>query len=255
MRATNVRVAGAFLLTLAAACGGQPQSQRTPPPDAQRVDASKAGRISGRVTIDGPVPENTKVDTGGSDVCARENPGGLLVENFVVENGGLDNVFVYVKSGLDHYYFDTPGEAVKLDQRGCRYVPHVFGAQVGQPIEISNSDPTMHNVAAVAETNRGFNFSQAIKGLKNTVSFTAPEVGIHLKCDVHAWMSAYAGILEHPYFAVTSGGGNFELKNVPAGTYTIEAWHEKLGRRSHSLTLRENGAEQVSFTVQAGSES
>ena len=251
MQPGTLRVAGACLLTLAMACSGQPQPQRTPPPDAKRVDPATAGRIAGRVSIEGPVPENPPANTASDSVCAREHPSGLSIENFVVENGGLNNVFVYVKSGLDKYYFDTPAEPVKLDQRGCRYVPHVFGAQVGQRLEISNSDPTLHNVAGLAEVNRGFNFGQHIKGLKNTVSFSAPEVVIQLKCDVHPWMSAYAGIVDHPYYAVSAGGGSFELKNVPPGTYTIEAWHEKLGRKTQTVTLKENGAETVSFTFQA----
>lgn len=189
----------------------------------------------------------------GDPVCMRENTNGLSVETFSVENGGLNNVFVYVKDSLGNYYFDTPAEPVKLDQKACRYTPHVFGVQTGQPIEISNSDPTMHNVHAVADANREFNFPQAMQGLKNTRSFTAREVMVRFKCDVHAWMVAYAGVLDHPYFAVTGNGGRFELKNVPAGSYTIEAWHEKLGTQTESVTLGEKESKQVSFTFKPAS--
>jgi plastocyanin len=240
-------LAGVFTV----ACGGQQPAQRTPPPDAKRVDQSKAGHISGRVTFEGQVPENPRADMAGHDVCASANKDGFALRTFLVENGGLNNVFVYVKDGLGNYYFDTPAQVVKVDQQGCRYVPHVFGAQVGQPIEISNGDPTMHNVGAVAKGNRAFNFSQPMQGLKNTVTFNAPEVMIRLKCDVHIWMSAYAGILDHPYYAVTADGGRFELKNVPAGTYTVEAWHEKLGIQTQNLTLGENDSKEVSFTFKA----
>jgi hypothetical protein len=239
-------------LALAAGCGGeQPPPQRTPPPDAKRVDAAKAGRLAGRVTIEGQVPANPVVRTESDPNCAA-NGATITLEEYAVQNGGLDNVFVYIKDGLGAYYFDTPTEVVTLDQQGCRYRPRVFGAQVGQPIDISNSDPTLHNVNAVASANRGFNFGQPIQGMKNTTSFAAPEVMVRFKCDVHGWMSAYAGILEHPYFAVTSGGGTFELKNVPAGTYTVEAWHERLGRQTQTVTLADNDSKDVTFTFTAG---
>ena len=200
------------------------------------------------MAFEGTAPENPPINTGSDPVCARENKDGLSVETVVVDNGGLNNVFVYVKDGLGKYYFDVPAQAVTVDQQGCRYRPHVFGVRAGQPIEIINSDPTLHNVNAVASVNRGFNFGQPMQGMKNTATFTAPEVMVRIKCDVHGWMSAYAGVLDHPYFAVTSSGGKFELKNVPAGTYTVEAWHEKLGAQTQNVTLAEKDSKELSFT-------
>jgi plastocyanin len=137
---------------------------------------------------------------------------------------------------------------VKLDQKSCRYVPHVVGVRVTQPLEISNSDATLHNVHGMPDTNREFNFGQIMAGIKNTVSFTAPEVMVPFKCDVHSWMSAYIGVVSHPYFAVTDKAGTFELNTVPPGTYTIEAWHEKLGRQTQSVTLGEKDSKEISFT-------
>ncbi len=251
---TSYRFGGAALvaLTLASGCGGQqPAAERTPPADAQRVDESKAGRIAGRVVLDGNAPPNAAINTGSDPVCARENKDGLSAENIVVENGGLNNVFVYVKDGLGKYYFDVPTQAVTLDQQGCRYRPHVVGIRAGQPLEIVNSDPTLHNVNAMAKVNRGFNFGQPMQGIKNTATFTAPEVMVRIKCDVHGWMNAFVGVLEHPYFAVTTGGGTFELKNVPAGTYTVEAWHEKLGTQTESVTIADKESKDVSFSFKA----
>jgi plastocyanin len=174
-------------------------------------------------------------------------PIGASAVTFLVKDGGLDNVFVYVKDGLGNYYFEVPTETVKLDQHGCRYQPHVFGIRVGQPLEIVNSDATMHNVHAMPQVNQEFNFAQQIAGMKNQKAFTAKEVMVRFKCDVHGWMSAFAGVLDHPYFAVTSGGGRFELKNLPAGTYTIEAWHERLGTQSQKVTIGEKETKDVSF--------
>jgi plastocyanin len=250
MTAKHLRAAALLTLAFTAGCSGQQPAQRTPPANAQRVDESKAGRIAGHVALEGTAPQNPLINTGSDPVCARQNKDGLSSENIVVENGGLNNVFVYVKDGLGKYYFDVPTQAVTLDQQGCRYRPHVFGVRAGQPIEVVNSDPTLHNVNAVAKVNRGFNFGQAMQGMKNTATFTAPEVMIRIKCDVHGWMSAYAGVLDHPYFAVTSGG-KFELKNVPAGTYTVEAWHEKLGTQTQSVTIADKESKQLSFSFKA----
>ncbi len=188
------------------------------PPDAKRVDESKAGIVSGRVTFEGVVPESAPIKLDSDPACVREHPNGLKLEPILVTNGGLDNVFVYVKDGLGNYYFDTPTEAVTLDQKGCNYSPHVLGVRTGQPLEIVNSDATLHNVNAMAKVNQGFNMGQAIQGMKNAKVFTAPEVMVRIKCDVHSWMTAYAGVVSHPYFAVTAGRGRVRAQE-PAGRH------------------------------------
>ncbi len=243
--------AAAACLAVAAACSGQSAAPAGPPPDAKRVDASKAGTLTGRVLLDGPAPANPPIKLAADPFCAREHPNGVNFESFIVDNGGLENVFVYVKDGLGQYYFDVPTEAVKLDQHGCRYTPHVLGVRVGQPLQIANSDDTMHNVHAMSEVNRAFNYGQAVKGMTNTRTFTAREVMVPFKCDVHNWMHAYVGVLDHPYFAVTENGGKFELKGLPAGTYTVEAWHEKLGTATQTVTLGEKESKDVAFTFKA----
>jgi hypothetical protein len=249
-------LAGAALLIAAlgaAACSEEKPAApvNTPPPGALRVDESKAGTVAGKILFEGAAPQNPAIGVGSDPVCARQHPGGITFETVVVNNGGLDNVFVYVKDGLGKYYFDTPTAPVKLDQQGCRYVPHVMGAQTGQPIEIANSDETMHNVNAQATANRGFNFPQPIKGMTTEKTFTAREVMVRFKCDVHPWMNAYVGVLEHPYFAVSANGGAFELKNLPAGTYTVEAWHEKLGAQTQSVTIGERESKTINFTFKS----
>jgi plastocyanin len=250
MRFNNLRLAVAAIAVACAACSGE-QKQAAPagpPAGALRVDAAKAANLAGRVTFEGTVPGNTPVKIDSDPACLKANAGGLSTEKYVVKDGGLDNVFVYVKDGLGNYYFDVPTEPVKLDQQGCRYLPHVFGARVGQPIEIVNSDDTLHNVHALANVNREFNFGQHFKGMKNTQVFTAREVMVPFKCDVHGWMTSYGGILDHPYFAVTSDGGKFELKNLPAGTYTVEAWHEALPAQTKKVTVGEKETREVNFT-------
>src|SRR5687768_11513151 len=137
------RFAAAVLaLGLAAACSKQEAPRQAPPAGAKRVDAAKASKIGGRVAVDGQLPQNPRLNMGGDPKCERIHKDGIQAETFVGENGGLGNVFVYVKSGLDKYYFDVPTEQVTLDQSGCTYKPHVFGVRVGQNVEFVNSDPT-----------------------------------------------------------------------------------------------------------------
>jgi len=238
---------------LAGGCGGSEPAPvaQTPPAGAKRVDPATAGSVSGRVTFEGPAPENPSVKLDSDPACAREHPNGLRLDTVLVTNGGLEHVFVYVKDGLGNHYFETPTTPVTLDQKGCNYTPHVFGVRAGQPIEIVNSDATLHNVNAAAKVNQGFNLGQPIQGMKNAKVFTAPEVMVRIKCDVHSWMTAYAGVLAHPYFAVSADGGAFELKGLPPGTYTIEAWHEKLGTQTQSVTLGDKEAKSISFTFKA----
>jgi plastocyanin len=252
MLTKTLRPAAIALGILVAACGGKKdEAPAGPAPNAERVDQSKAGSVAGRVLIDGAAPANASIKMSADPFCIRANAAGATFETYVVDNGGLENVFVHVKDGLGNYYFDVPTEPVKLDQKGCRYTPHVFGVRTGQPLEIRNSDDTLHNVHALAEKNQGFNYGQAIAGMTNTKTFTAPEVMITFKCDVHAWMGAYAGVVSHPYFAVTKDGGRFELEGLPAGTYTIEAWHEKLGTETVRVTLAEKESKDITFTFRA----
>jgi plastocyanin len=153
-----------------------------------------------------------------------------------------------VKEGLGNYYFDAPTDPVKLDQQACRYVPHVLGVRTGQPLQLVNSDATLHNVHALPNANREFNLGQPLQNQVDKRTFTAQEVMVPFKCDVHGWMQAFVGVMDHPYFAVTQGGGRFELRNLPAGTYTIEAWHEKLGTQTQTLTVAEKQAAEMTFT-------
>ena len=241
---------------LAAACGGgnessAPASSGAAAPEgapASQVDPNTAANITGSIKLEGAAPKAEAIKMNADPVCMREGKGSMT-EFFVTGEGGtLQNVFVYVKDGLGNRTFQAPQEAVVLDQRGCKYQPHVFGAMVGQPVEVVNSDPTLHNVHAMPKSNQEFNTGQPIQGMKFTHTFTAKEVMVPFKCDVHGWMNAYAGVLDHPYFAVTNENGQFELKGLPPGKYTVEAWHEKLGTQTQEITVGEKETKQADFT-------
>lgn len=261
MRLRHVCVYGFGMVAVAAmaACGGsQQQAPASSAPAAAssssggsaQVDAATAGTVAGTITVDGPVPANADIKMNADPVCAKSVTTPQKMETYMVGADGksLGNVFVYVKEGLEGRTFDAPATAVTIDQKECRYHPHVFGIQVGQPLEILNSDPTLHNIHAVAKNNREFNNGQPIQNMKTTHTFTAPEVMVPFKCDVHGWMNAYVGVLTHPFYAVSDMNGGFSLKGLPPGTYTIEAWHEKLGTMTQSVTIGEKETKNISFT-------
>ena len=248
-----------LMLTLGvAACGGSqpappPAQDQSAAPAAPAVDPASAATVAGKVTLDGALPANQPIRMNADPACVAANKGqNPTQETFVGDGGSLGNVFVYVNGVAGS--FPAPTTPVVLDQKGCRYVPHVFGVQVGQPIEIVNSDPTLHNVHATPKANAEFNTAQPIQGMKTTHTFTAkePDVVVPFKCDVHGWMNSSAGVLDHPYFAVTKADGSFSIPNLPPGTYTLTAWHERLGKQEQSITVaaKESKAD-ANFTFKA----
>jgi plastocyanin len=247
----NLRPLVAIMLFAAAGCGGGSQAALEPM-GSERVDAATAATVTGRVFYEGDAPVNPLIRPASDPFCQRETPSGTRYPAVVVgQDNGLENVFVYVTDRFGQYQFDIPTEPVHLDQDGCIYKPHVAGVRAGQPLLVTNSDDTLHNVNARAENNTSFNIGQAQRGAKNTTTFTVRDVMIRFKCDVHPWMSAYVGVVEHPYFAVTSDGGRFELTNLPPGTYTVEAWHERLGTQTQTVTVGASESKEIGFTFAA----
>ncbi len=253
-----LRLNGLLLIAaLTAACGGNtastPAGDATPVPVTNPVNAATAGSVTGHIVFEGVAPTPTPIKMGSDPNCTQAGAAAVATTEAVLVGGGngLQNVFVYVKDGLGNLKFPVPTTPVTLDQQGCHYVPHVFGIQVGQPLEIRNSDKTLHNIHAVAKTNQEFNTGQPIQGMKTTHIFTAKEVLLPFKCDVHGWMKSYAGVVDHPFYAVTGADGSFELKGLPPGTYTIEAVHETLGAQTMSVTIGEKETKDISFSFRS----
>jgi plastocyanin len=253
-----------FALAASVACGGggssAPASSAAPAGapaggGGKKVDPATAGEVKGVVSLDGVAPKNADIKMNADPVCVKQTAGSPQAqETFMVGSDGksLANVFVYVKDGLSpEYSFDVPTESAKIDQQNCRYHPHVFGMRVGQKLEIVNSDPTLHNIHAMPKANTEFNNGQPIQGMKMDHTFTAKEVMVPFKCDVHGWMNAYVGVLDHPFFAVTDADGKFDIKGLPPGTYTIEAWHEKGGTVTQSVTIGNSESKDINFTIKA----
>lgn len=215
--------------------------------------AADSASVSGKVSFDGTAPKAKKIKVDADPKCAEmhaDEP--LKTEEVVVnDNGTLRYVFVYVKSGLEGKTFEAPKTPVELDQEGCHYRPHVFGMMAKQPLKIVNSDDTLHNIHAMPAKSKEFNIGQPNKGMETTRTFANPEVMVAFKCDVHPWMAAYVGVLDHPFYSTTGEDGTFSIKGLPAGEYVIEAWHEKYGAQTQTVKVGEGEAKTADFTFKA----
>lgn len=218
------------------------------------------GSIAGVIAYEGAAPAAKKVDTSADPACASKNPN-LETEENIIKDGKLANVFVYVKDGtladgtkITGLTFDTPTTLVNLDQNGCHYVPHVSGAMVNQKLNITNSDPTQHNIHFTPKNNDDWNQSQPNGAAPMTHEFKRAEVLVPVKCNQHPWMKAYVGVMKHPFFAVSKPDGTYEIKGVPPGTYTVVAWHEGPGNGTEKpmqVTVAANGAAKADFSFGA----
>jgi plastocyanin len=248
-RTCHFVLAIAIVLAIAGCGKKQAAESSSEPAPTATVDPTTAGSISGTVALKGPPPVFRPIDMSGEAVCAQANPEPVIPPIVVTgDHGALSNVVVYVKSGLGRYRFDTPKQPVYLEQKRCMFEPRVVALMTNQTLVIANEDHTVHNVHALPRENRSWNRSQQPGEAPFETSFTHPELAIPIMCNVHPWMRAIAFVFAHPYFAITPKTGTFELKNLPPGTYTIEAWHEKFGMQDQTVTLGAKESKSISFT-------
>jgi plastocyanin len=209
-------------------------------PHSANVEAqeSKTGVIEGRLRLTGPAPANPIIRMGADPMCSRQYSGRRAVQAVVVRgaDGGLASALVDL---LGTFPATTAiANPVTLDQRGCLYAPRVLGMQVGQTLQIKNSDALLHNVHSLSTRGNAFSVSQRQAGMIYTVQLKNPDVIMRIKCDVHAWMTAYIGVEAHPYFAISDEQGAFRIAGVPAGRYSIRTWHERYGELTQAVSVK-----------------
>lgn len=218
------------------------------------VNALAGSSVTGTVKFDGKAPTFKALNMDADPICSAAHKDAVMPQTLLLGEGNtMGNVFVYVKSGLSNTNFPAPTETVVIDQKGCNYFPHVVGVMVGQKVKVLNPDGTLHNVHALSKINPEFNIAMPKFRTEVEKVFDKAEFMFALKCDVHPWMGAWLAVMPHPYFSVTKEDGKFEIKDLPAGTYTIEAWHEKLGPKTTTVTVTEGSVQTADFTFSAPS--
>ena len=217
--------------------------------DGGGAEASgEPGTVSGVVRFEGVVPELTRINLGPTPECHSQGGTELWSEDYLVSDGKVENALVYIRRGLPRSMeFDPVTEPAVIDQKGCRFIPHILAVQEGQPIEVLNSDEGLHNVHIHAQRNPSPNFGLAADASR-TLEFKRSEI-VKVSCDVHPWMLGYVGVFKHPFFAVTGKDGAFRIEDLPPGEYRMVAWHERFGTFEKDFTLASGADVQLDFTM------
>jgi plastocyanin len=237
-------------LMLTAGCKSRTAKTLEPSVNYTQIDMSTAGTIEGTIRYAKKAPPRVVIDMAQDPACAMSGQGENRSEEYVVNDGKMANVFVYVKDGLGDRIYAAPSTPVVLDQKGCRYVPHVIGVMAGQPVEFHTSDPTVHNinVQPTVSGNSSFNISQPPNGSPVRHTFAQPETMIPVRCNNHPWMEAFINVASNPFFAVSDNQGHFIIRGLPPGTYTLVAQQEKLGSLQQSVTVASQQTASADFT-------
>ena len=247
------------LLSLGSSCSKGGGDAEGPADTGGTAYSSKGdeGTITGTIAYAGAAPEAKKIDTSADAACTSKNPN-LSSEDWVVKDGKLAYTFVYIKEGtvdggktVAEYAWPTPSGSATLDQNGCHYKPHVLGVMVKQSINITNSDPTTHNIHFTPKNNPDWNQSQPNGAAPLQHKLNVAEAMVPVKCNQHPWMKSFVGVMKHPFFAVSAEDGKFTISNVPPGKYTVVAWHEGPGAGTEmkkEVTVPAKGSATADFS-------
>lgn len=216
------------------------------PAAAAPAVSADAATVTGVVKFAGAAPSMPNIAMNADPFCQSQHSTPAKDEEVVVGPGGeLANVIVYVKNAPNA---PAPSAPAVLDQRGCQYHPHVQAVQVGQALQIKNSDSTLHNVHAMPAVNSAFNEGQPVP-MTTTKKFDKAEMTpFKIKCDVHGWMKSYMVVLPHPYHGVSGMDGKYTISNLPPGSYTLVFWHEKYGSQEQNVTVGAKESKTVDAT-------
>ena len=252
---THTLLALSLVLVMVGGCTRKAQEPAStakvvPAPNYFKVDPATAASVTGTIHFTGKRPAaGAAIDMSNEPACVEAHHGKAHDESLMVgSKGQLANAFVYVKSGLEGKTFAVPSAPIVIDQSGCWFHPRVMGIQVGQVLQVVNSDPVTHNIHPMAEVNREWNHSQGAGDPPLARKFVKPEIMIPVKCNIHSWMHAWIGVVDSPYFAVSDEDGSFTISNLPPGTYTLAVWQEKLGTQEQTVTVGAQAKATANFT-------
>jgi len=207
------------------------------------------GTVSGNVTYEGTLAKQKPIDMSKEPSCAKQYATPPTTETVVTGPGNaLVNVVVYISAGVPDE--PPPSQPAVLTQKGCRYLPHVLAFQVNQPLEILNEDQTSHNIHPLAKINREWNKSQP-PGTPPIVDKYDKTEFIPVKCNVHPWMHGTFAVLKNSHYAISGEDGGFKLPNLPAGKYTVTAYHESYGEQTQEVTLTGSETKSVNFVFKS----
>lgn len=228
------------LFLLLVSCGA-------PAPDAKKtaatpaffvVDPSTAATVAGRITFTGKAPAAKRIAMDAEEECEKLHPQPVLEQPVRLDQQGhLADALVYIKTGLEGKVFAPSPEVVRIDQRGCQFLPRIVAVRAGQTFAVKNSDPVTHSIHPMPKANRDWNQTQAPGAPDLERRFVRGEIAIPVKCNVHAWMHGNIAVLDHPYYALTDASGAYTLPPLPPGDYTLAVWHETLGEITRPLHL------------------
>lgn len=243
----------ASLLLCTAGCKkpAPPPPVEAPKPVAPLVDYANGGTVAGVIHAKGTFDLSIPIDMGQDPACNLPGTEPNSSEEELVKDGGLANVYIYIKSGLGNIHYPVPTTPVVLDQKGCRYVPHVLALMVGQSLLVKNSDMTMHNVHATpsAPNNHNSDITEAAGSKPVETSFLDPEVMIPFRCNNHPWMEAYVNVAANPFYTISDATGHYEIRGLPPGTYTLAAVHEHIEEQTTTITVTAHGTTTADFTL------
>jgi plastocyanin len=244
------------ILVAAAGCKSQPAGTSSAGAGAGQqytaIDMTTAGTVQGTIHYTKAAPKPVEIDMSQDPACTLGPTN--YSEGAVVNKGGFTNVFIYVKDGLGNKIYAAPSQPVTIDQKGCRYVPHVVGVMVGQPVQFTNSDPTMHNIHMMptVQGNQAVDLSQppsnGQNGAHDQATFGKPELMMPVRCNNHPWMQAFINVAPNPFYAVSDATGNYVIHGLPPGTYTIVADQETLGQQTATVTVSAKGTVTQDFS-------
>ncbi len=219
------------------------------PAAAPPVDPATAGTITGVVHFDGKAPARIPIDMSADPACTL-SPSPNLTEQIVVDHGKLANVYLYIKAGAPPSSAPAGASPVVLDQKSCRYVPHVIAVQQGGEVQYRNSDPSTHNIHTMPTQagNKSLDISESPMGAAQTERLSSVEIMIPVRCNNHPWMNAFINVAPNPYFAVCNNDGSFTIHGVPPGHYTLAAVQEKLGEVDIPVTVTAKSTTTANLT-------